>query len=138
MALTRGEVQVTWPTAANSISVTAGATQQSEAVALDTTTVQAAITLKADNAGTPASGDVIDFYWASSAGDPDGASTSEYPADIANMGYLGRIDTYSDTDADKLTVTLPPVPQNGYVYAVSGASSNSITVSATIEELKAA
>lgn len=137
MAITRSETQVQW-SAANSVSVTAAGSQISDAVSLDATCVAAAITLKADNAGTPADGDVISFYWAATTGDPDGASTEEYPADTANMEYLGQLDTYNDTDADAMTVELPPVPYRGKLVAVSGAASNAITVSAAIEEMRAA
>lgn len=134
MALTRVENQVTW-SASNSVSVTSGSNQTSDAVSLDATCVQSAITCKADNAGTPAAGDIINFYWASSAGDPDGAGTIEYPTDVVNMIHLCRIDT-NDTDADSKTVSLPNVPYRGKVYALSGASANAITVSATIEEMR--
>lgn len=137
MTITRAESQVTWPTAANSKSVAAGVTETSEITTLDATCVSGAITCKADNAGTPAVGDLIDFYLAGSCGDPDGTGTDEYPTDIENMVFLCQIDT-NDTDADSKTVRLPVVPQNLKVVAVSGASSNSITVSATIEELRAA
>lgn len=137
MAITRTESQVTWPTAANSKAVAAAATEVSEITTLDATCVKAAITCKADNAGTPAAGDIITFYAATTVGDPDGAGTDEYPADVANMEILCKIDT-NDTDADSKTVPFPAVPQKIKVVAVSGASSNSITVSCTIEEMRAA
>ena len=139
MAITRNQTSVSWPTSVYSKSVAAAGFQTSELVTLDATCVDAAITLKADNNSTPASGDTVDFYWAASTGDPDADadSTDEYPTDADNMLPLGTIDT-NDTDADKLTVNLPPVPQNGYVYAKNNASSNGITVSAKIEELRAA
>jgi len=136
MAITRAENQITW-SASNSVSVSAAGSQTSDLVTLDTTCINAAITVKADNAGTPAAGDTVDYYWASSVGDPDGAATAEYPTDTLHMQWLCRIDTNS-TDADKNTVSLPAVPANGYLVAVSNASSNSITVSGTIEELRAA
>jgi len=137
MAITRAESQITWPTAASSKSVASGATEVSEITTLDATCVKAAITCKADNAGTPAAGDIITFYLASTAGDPDGAGADEYPTNVANMKPLCKIDT-NDTDGDSKTVSMPSVPQKCKIVAVSGASSNSITVSATIEEMRAA
>jgi hypothetical protein len=38
----------------------------------------AMITLKADNSGTPASGDTVDFYALLSCGDPDGSGGDEF------------------------------------------------------------
>lgn len=137
MALTRQETQVTWPTAVNSIAVAAASAQLSELVTLDATCIDASITLKALNGGTPASGDTVDFYLATSSGDPDGAAAYEYPANVAHMRHLGRIDTNLQ-NPDVLTVKIPSAPVNGYVYAVNNASANSITVSATIEEQRAA
>lgn len=136
MAITRAETQITW-SAANSVSVSAAGSQTSDGVSLDATCVAASITCKADNAGTPASGDTVDFYWAASSGDPDGASTEEYATGTGNMEWLCRIDTNS-TDPDVCTVSLPAVPYRGKLVAVSSAAANSITVSATIEEQRAA
>lgn len=136
MAITRAENQVTW-SSSNSTSVSSGSNATSDAVTLDDTCVKAAIHCKADNGGTPASGDTMDFYWAASCGDPDGASTAEYPTDPDNMLYLCTLDT-NDTDGDSKIVALPAVPTDGKVYVVNNASSNSITASATIEEMRAA
>lgn len=136
MAITRSETQIEWATA-SSKSVAAAATETSDAFALDATCIDAAITLKADNSGTPASGDIIYFYLSATAGDPDGASTVEYPTNTNNMQLLGAIDT-NDTDADSTTVYIPNNPYRGKIVAVSGASSNAIVVSATIEEMRSA
>jgi len=139
MAITRAETQVTWTSSPNtSASVTAGSSQTSDLVSLDATCVNASITCKADNAGTPASGDIITFYWAASSGDPDGAATIEHPSNAANMEFLCQIDTFTYTDPDVKTISIPAVPYRGKVVAVSGAASNAITVSATIEEQRAA
>ena len=105
MAITRSENQVTW-SASNSVSVTSGSSQTSDAVTLNDTCVMASITCKADNAGTPASGDIINFYWASTVGDPDGASTDEYPTDIADMIYLGQIDDVTVLDKDGVKIPI--------------------------------
>lgn len=138
MAITHNATDVTWPTAANSISVTFGSNQTSEEFNLDDTCVAAQIELKADNAGTPAAGDVIDFYLLQTLGDPDGAEpgTDEFDT-TGHARFLGQIDTNTEDPGIK-TVALP-IPSKGCkIYAVSGAASNSITVSATVLEQRAA
>lgn len=135
MAITRQETQVTW-TAANSVSVTAGSNQTSDEINLDASCVAAQISLKADNAGTPASGDTISFYLLQTSGDPDGASTDEFDT-VGHAILLTVLDTNSEDPAGR-TVPLP-IPQKGAkLYAASAAASNSITVSATITEQRAA
>lgn len=137
MAITRAETQITW-SASSSVSVTAGSNQTSDAVTLDDTCVAAAITLKADNSTTPASDDIIYFWWLMSSGDPDGAGTAEYDT-TGHALFLARIDT-SVEDPGIKTVPLPHVPTDGKLYAegATAGTTNSITVSATIEEQRAA
>jgi len=135
MSMSNNEIQVTWPTAANSKAVAAGADEVSEAFTFSVDRIAASISLKADNAGTPASGDTIDFYILWTTGDPDGASTDEYDAEDEFHGDpLGRVDT-NTTDPGQRTVDIPIGAKGGKVYAVSSASSNSITVSAAINEV---
>lgn len=142
MAITRTETQVTWPTAANSISVTAGGNQTSEEVNLDATCIAAQISLKADNSTTPAADDQIDFYMLQTSGDPDGASTDEFDT-TAHARFLCRLDTYAAGEGEDpagKTVRIP-IPQKGFKIYATGADSgttNSITVSATITEQRAA
>jgi hypothetical protein len=131
MAITVNEVQVTW-SASSSVSVSAGGNQTSDVATIDQTCFQATIMLKADNGGTPAAGDTVSFYLLASLGDPDGASTAEYGTTVQDIP-LGTLDTNAD-DPAIMTVTIPMPLVTCKVYAVSGASSNSITVSATILE----
>lgn len=131
MALSNTEIQVKWSNN-DSVSVTAAATSTSDAFTFATGASEAMITLKADNAGTPASGDVVEFYLAASCGDPDGASTEEYPTNVAHMIYLGTIDTYKQ-DAECLTVALP-VAVKGKIVAKNTAASNAIVVSACVNQ----
>jgi len=135
MAITRTETQVTW-SAASSTSVSSGGTATSDEVNLDATCVAAQVHLKADNGGTPASGDTIDFYVLQTGGDPDGASTDEFDT-AGHAVFLGSADT-NDEDPAILTVPLPIPQKGGKIYASSNAASNSITVSATITEQRAA
>jgi len=131
MAVANNEQQVTW-SSSNSVSVSAGGSQTSDAVSFSATAFDAMITLKADNNGTPASGDTVDFYALLSCGDPDGASSDEYPNDNSDGIFLARLDTDAD-DPAIATVGLP-VGKGAKVYAKSDASSNAITVSACINE----
>lgn len=137
MAITRTETQITW-SSSNSVSVTAGGTQTSDAVTLDDTCVSASVTLKADNSTTPASDDIINVWWLMSAGDPDGASTVEYDTP-GHALLLATLDTSVEDPAIR-TVALPHNPKRGllYVEGATAGTTNAITVSATIEEQRAA
>jgi hypothetical protein len=132
MAVANNEVQVQWDSGNNSKSVSAGSTATSDAFAFSAGAVDAMATLKADNAGTPASGDTIEFYLLATCGDPDGASTDEYPADGDEGTLLAVLDTYANDPAVK-TVSCP-VAKGGKLYVRSNASSNAITISACINE----
>lgn len=138
MAITRTETQVTWPTAANSISVSAGSNQTSEEINLDATCIAAQVSLKADNSTTPATDDQIDFYLLQTSGDPDGTGTDEFDT-TGHAIFLARLDT---NDEDPAGVTVPlPIPQKGakiYATGADSGSTNAITVSATITEQRAA
>lgn len=137
MAITRAENQVTW-SASSSVSVTAGSNQTSDEVSIDDTCVGAAITLKADNSTTPASDDIIYFWWLMSSGDPDGAGTAEFDT-VGHALLLARLDT-SVEDPAIVTVPVPHIPGSGKLYAegATAGTTNAITVSATIEEQRAA
>lgn len=139
MAITKPSTQVEW-SGADTISVTSGATQTSDAVTIDATTVGLSLTVKADNAGTPASGDTISVYVLHSTGDPDvdPDNTDEYDDPGTLVAVL-------DTNLSGLTggvciktVMLNPTIKKLKVRCVSGAASNSITCSAQIMETRAA
>jgi len=132
MAVANNEIQVQWDSGSNSKSVTAAGTATSDAFSFSATAVDAQVTLKADNASTPASGDTIEFYLLATCGDPDGASTDEYPVDSDDGILLAVLDTYANDPAVK-TVGCP-VAKGGKLHARSTASSNAITVSACINE----
>jgi hypothetical protein len=141
MAITRAETQVQW-SAANSVSVGIGGTQTSDEINLDATCVAAQITVKADNSGTPAADDQIDFYLLQTSGDPDGASTDEFDT-TGHALFLCRLDTYTTGDGEDPAIkTVPlPIPQKGaklYATGADSGTSTAITVSATITEQRAA
>jgi len=131
MTVANNEQQVTW-NASNSVSVTAGGAESSDAITLSTSAFAAMITLKADNSSAPASGDTVDFYALLSCGDPDGSAGDEYPNDDSDGLFLARLDTNAD-DPAIATVSLP-VAKAAKIHAKSNASSNAITVSACMNE----
>jgi hypothetical protein len=137
MAITHNEVQVQWNTGNNNYSLSAGSTYSSDAVSINATATELGITCKADNNGTPASGDVIDWYIRYTDGDPDGVSTDEYGSENINHAtYLGTSDT-NDVDPAIFSTELSSAHKGFYIMAVSGASSNGITISATCTEVRA-
>ena len=68
MASTINEQQITW-SAANSLTVSSATQQVSDAVTLNVEDWDGSVTVNADNAGTPASGDTCDVYVLWSNGD---------------------------------------------------------------------
>lgn len=132
MAVANNEIQVEWDSGNTSKSVSAGGTATSDAFNFSATAVDAMVTLKADNAGTPALGDTLEFYLLATCGDPDGASTDEYPDDGDEGILLGVLDTYAHDPAIK-TVTCP-IAKGGKVHVKSNASSNAMVASACINE----
>ena len=131
MTVANHEQQVTW-SSSNSVSLSAGGAQTSDAITLSTSAFAAMITLKADNSSAAASGDTVDFYALLSCGDPDGSAGDEYPNDDSDGIFLARLDTNAD-DPAIVTVSLP-MAKAAKIYAKSNASSNAITVSACMNE----
>ena len=131
MTVANNEQQVTW-SSSDSVSVSAGGAETSDAITLSASAFAAMITLKADNSSTPADGDTVDFYALLSCGDPDGSSSDEYPNDDSDGIFLARLDTYAD-DPAIATVALP-VAKATKIYAKNNASSNAVTVSACLNE----
>lgn len=137
MAITRTETQITWA-AANSVSVTAGSNQTSDEFNLDATCIAASVTLKADNSTTPASDDIIYFWLLQTSGDPDGTGLDEF--DTAGHALLLAVLRTNSEDPAIKTVPLPIPQKGGKIYAegATAGTTNSITVSATITEQRAA
>lgn len=135
MAVTKSLVQVTW-SAANNQSVTAAGTATSDAFTFDATSFNAMIQLKADNNGTPASGDKVEFYLLYTAGDPDGAEVADEYDTTLQGTLLAVLDTFAN-DPALATVAVNPSAKGGKVYAANKAASNGITVSAQLYESKA-
>lgn len=137
MAVSRTQTQVAWSTNAT-ISLTTGAPAvDSDAVTFGASTFDATVSVKADNAGTPASGDTVDVYALYTNGDPDAAPDSADEFDTsAHAEYLGTLDTDTEDPAIK-TFRLKAAAKGVKVRCESNAASNSITASAQITELQA-
>ena len=90
------------------------------------------ITLKADNDGTPASGDTVEFYLLATCGDPDGNSADEYPLDDDDGLLLAVLDTFANDPTVKTAAC--PVAKAGKLFAKNSSSGRAITVSACINE----
>lgn len=133
MALTRQEVQVKWSTA-NSISVSSGSTATSDEVAIDATSIERELYVKADNGGTPASGDTVEIRILVNAGDPDADADS---ADEFGTPENAVVVAVLDTNAEDPVVYGPiriPFGQSYKVHATNNSAGRSITVSAQMNE----
>jgi hypothetical protein len=133
MVVANNEKQIEWATA-DSKSVAAASEETSDAITYSTAAFEGTITLKADNDGTPADGDTVDFYLLNSAGDPDGAGAAEYPNDETDGLFLARLDTYTPGNDPAIATVAIPVSVSAKVFAKNNSSGRAITVSACINE----
>ena len=130
MAISKSETQITWSTS-NSTSVSSGSTATSDDASIGGTVIDGSIKLKADNDGTPASGDTIEFYMLDKSTDPDGGSTAEL--DTTEQGTLLAVLDTNEDDPAITTVPLPTVSLSTIqIYAVNKSSGRAITVSAAL------
>ena len=132
MALTINEVQVQWTGPADSLSVGSGASADSLEFSIDQTCFQLSVQCKADNDGTVAAGDTVDFFLLATLGDPDGTGGDEFETP-GHAQFLMRLDT-NDEDPALLTVPLNSNIKKGKIRAVNNSAGRAITVSATLQE----
>lgn len=93
MPSSRASNAVTWSAAAS--TTLAGSAITSDAFLFDVEDWQASLQVNADNAGTPAAGDVVDVWVAYTPGATLGSvGTNDYDS-TEHATYLGRLDTYS-------------------------------------------
>lgn len=133
MAITKNEIQVEWSTA-DTISVSSGGNQTSDVVTLSAAAFDASLQIKADNAGTPASGDIITGYVLYSYGDPDVDPDSADEFDTIGHAIPFELDTNSEDPVIR-SIKIDPAAVSLKLYVANGASSNSITVSAQVREI---
>ncbi len=92
MASSRNSTQITW-SAANSVTVSSATVVWSDLFTFNAEDWQAEVQVNADNAGTPASGDVCNVYIAYSTGDILGDSGDDV-ASVEHAELLFQLDTY--------------------------------------------
>lgn len=133
MAISKTKSQILWG-GSSTIAVAAAGNSTSDAQAISDNAVSAGLVIKADNAGTPASGDELSVKILYTHGDPDADPdvADEYDT-AANAGIVAVLDTNAE---DPVVVSIPiAVAATGFkVYVSNGAASNSLTVSAQYVE----
>lgn len=141
MALTRNETQITWSAAA-SVTLSANTRQDADAFTFDATDFAASLTINADNAGTPASGDYVDCYIKWTTGDVLGDTGNDYDTD-EHAQFLCRLDTFSTNtpgeDPARKTIDIP-VSATGFKLSVQGnqAATRNVVVRARVNTQRAA
>ena len=137
MTVSSGELQVTWDTGNNdSGTIAAAGSDTSDDIAFSGTVFAASIQLEAQNNGTPAAGDVMDFFIQYTNGDVAGTGSDTYDTP-AHDAYLATLDTNADNNARK-TVPVQAASKAFRIRAVNNAASNTITAAATVYEKKVA
>lgn len=140
MAITRTASQVQWSSASTK-SVTSATEVVSDIVTLDATCVSLAITVSADNAGTPASGDTAVWRIQWSTGDVLADTGDDYDTS-EHAQYLTTLDTYSTNtpgeDPARRTIIVDVVAQKfKLTVTCANAATRNVTVAARIEEQRA-
>lgn len=93
MAATRNETQITW-SSASSVTVSNATVVWSDPLLFHVDDWEAEVQVNADNAGTPAAGDVCDVYIAYTTGDILGDSGNDYTS-VEHSEFATRLDTVS-------------------------------------------
>lgn len=96
MASSINEAQVQWSASASK-TVNANTIQWSDAISLNIEDWDGSLQISADNAGTPASGDICDVLVGWSNGDILGDSGDDFDTD-EHAERIGRLDTYATND----------------------------------------
>lgn len=94
MANSYAETAITWDGGSSSKTVSSSTVVWSDAVSVNADDWDGSVTVSADNAGTPASGDIVDWYIAWTNGDILGDSGDDYDT-TEHAEPLYRTDTYS-------------------------------------------
>lgn len=142
MAITHNQTQVQW-SGSNTKTVSSSTLAWSDAVAFDATDVAAMLSVKADNQGTPASGDTCAVYIAFTTGDISGSGGSDTYDSDEFAQLLFTLDTYATNtpgeDPCQKSVSIP-VSAKGFKVGVScpQAGTRNIVVSARLGTVRAA
>jgi hypothetical protein len=133
MAITNTFTEFKWSTAATK-ALTFGTNSTSDALGAPAqNAIAAQVQCKANNGGTPASGDTVDFFLLPTLGDVDGDSTTDYDTAKNAPVFLVRLDTFLENPAVG-TVPVSAAMANCKIYAVNNSAARTITVSAGLLE----
>jgi hypothetical protein len=141
MAITIHETQITW-SSASSLSVTSASEVVSDPFTLDDTCIKADITVYADNAGTPASGDTAVFRIRGSAGDILGDTGDDFDTP-EHARLLTVLDTYATNapgeDPAQRTIVDAQLPQKFELACIcANAATRNMTIRARVVEQRSA
>lgn len=131
MAIAKSQTQVEWSTN-DTVSVGSGSNSTSDAVSISNTAVAGSLQIKADNAGTPTSGDEVSIKILYTNGDPDVDPDSADEYDTPAHALPIVLDTNAEDPAIK-TIAINTSAKGFKVYADNQAAS-SVTVSAQYSE----
>lgn len=117
MAVSKVEQQITW-SAANTQSLNSVNWFVSDAITLNDSDWEGSIQLRADNSGTPASGDTVEVRILYSVGDVDnGGGANDFPdantagTTASQANFLAMLDTYNNYDPDSKVVPIDTAPK---------------------------
>jgi hypothetical protein len=122
---------------ANSKSIAAGGNAESDAMSMPSNTVDAELVVKADNDGTPASGDELTVRLLGTTGDTDADpdSTDEYTSS-GHANPVAILDTNVEDPAISNPIPVPPSLKGYKVRGENGSGGRAITASAQLRVTK--
>lgn len=117
MALSTNQIQIQWGGTVGG-SVTAGGSSLSDAPTLSATAYNRTIILKADNTGTPASGEKCTFYIRYTLGNVGDAAGNDFTDAVEEM-FAVTLDTNAADPATSVAIELPHPIESLKVNAVA-------------------
>lgn len=135
MAIEKTQYQITWPDSAlTDKSIPSADSVNSDERAIADEAVRGDLTIKADNDGTPVSGDVIEVRVLFTNGDPDADPDSSDEFDTGSSALVVRELDTNDEDPAIISIPIRVSAKAFKVRVTNSASSNAITVSAQYNE----
>jgi hypothetical protein len=122
---------------AETTSIAAGGTATTDTFTMNSSApaLRARFKIKANNDGTPASGDEVEVFLLQ-AGDPDADATEDFSSSSDTQAQLVTVLNTNDSDPAVRDVVLDgPFDSSCKLYCKNTSGGRSITVSAVIEEL---
>jgi len=137
MPVSKPETQITW-TGAATITLADGNWHESDPVLFDVSDWDGHVVVRAQNAGVPASGDIVEVRLLYTSGDLDAAAgPDDYPATVganAPAATLGpTLDTYNNVNPDFVDFAVA-TGAKGFKLAVRApqGATNNITIAARL------